>query len=69
MDVRELTPLVHGTFLDRWEQIREDGLSCMRRNHIHCITSEPWEWALLGMKEGTQVAIYLDAERALSDGC
>eukprot|EP00418_Pyrodinium_bahamense_P008342 CAMPEP_0179111422 /NCGR_PEP_ID=MMETSP0796-20121207/52041_1 /TAXON_ID=73915 /ORGANISM="Pyrodinium bahamense, Strain pbaha01" /LENGTH=531 /DNA_ID=CAMNT_0020809571 /DNA_START=57 /DNA_END=1652 /DNA_ORIENTATION=- len=65
----ELCTCVHGTYFTHWPKILEEGLRCMGRNHIHFVTQKPGQAVISGMRSDVQVAIYVDAPRALADGC
>ncbi|KAI9477068.1 RNA 2'-phosphotransferase, Tpt1 [Zychaea mexicana] len=64
-----LPVVVHGTSLDSWQQIRQQGLSRMERHHIHCATGLPGESGVIsGMRSTSQVYIYIDMSKAMEDG-
>ncbi len=69
-----LTPLplvVHGTTHRNYEKIRESGLKKMNRTHIHFAISDDFisgNKQQSGIRSNCQVLIYLDMEKALSDG-
>jgi len=69
LHAEELQPCVHGTYLMYWESIRRKGLWDMGRNHIHFIPREPGDDVVSGMRSDVQLAIYIDARRAMTDGC
>ncbi len=61
--------VIHGTSRGAWEAIREQGLSRMRRQHIHCAAGEPGDAGVIsGMRKACQVFIYIDVAAALADG-
>ena len=41
MDPSAYPVVVHGTYSKAWQQIRHQGLSKMRRNHIHFAQGKP----------------------------
>ncbi|VDC03338.1 unnamed protein product [Peniophora sp. CBMAI 1063] len=59
---------VHGTNQQAWKAISEQGLSKMKRNHIHLAQGVPSDGVISGMRNSAQVLIYIDLERALADG-
>uniref|UniRef100_H2YMN6 2'-phosphotransferase n=1 Tax=Ciona savignyi TaxID=51511 RepID=H2YMN6_CIOSA len=72
----ELTPItdaskhpviVHGTYWENWDWIKEQGLHRMQRSHIHFAEGLPGK-VISGMRQSSQVSIYLDLEKALNDG-
>ena len=61
--------IVHGTSMRAWERIKQEGLSRMRRNHIHFAQGEPGESGFVrGLKQLSEVLIYLDIPKLLQDG-
>ena len=61
--------VIHGTSLAAWEAIREQGLSRMGRQHIHCAAGEPGDAGVIsGMRRACQIFIYIDVAAALADG-
>jgi 2'-phosphotransferase len=61
--------VIHGTTRGAWEAIREQGLSRMRRQHIHCAAGEPGDAGVIsGMRKACQIFIYIDVAAALADG-
>ncbi|XP_068682076.1 tRNA 2'-phosphotransferase 1-like isoform X3 [Montipora foliosa] len=57
--------VLHGTYRDCWPQIKAQGLSRMKRNHIHFAPGEPGEE---GMRRSCEVLIFVNLKKALSDG-
>lgn len=66
---QELRVCVHGTYFVHWEPILSKGLMDMGRNHIHLVAREPGQEVISGMRPDVQIAIYVDAARAMADGC
>ncbi|XP_054827333.1 tRNA 2'-phosphotransferase 1 [Eublepharis macularius] len=61
--------VAHGTYLRHWPAIRRTGLSRMGRTHIHLAPGLPGDGAILsGMRNSCEVAIIIDAAKALADG-
>jgi 2'-phosphotransferase len=63
--------IVHGTYHDPWEKyIRHQGLSKMKRNHIHFASGLPHEddTVISGMRNTCTVFIYLDGGKCAEDG-
>jgi len=62
--------IVHGTFLDKWENyIRKGGLSRMTRNHIHFASGLPQDKQVIsGMRKSCDVYIYVDGEMCAKQG-
>ncbi|XP_070578926.1 tRNA 2'-phosphotransferase 1-like [Ptychodera flava] len=68
-DPAQYPTVTHGTYWKAWEIIREQGLSKMRRNHIHFAPGVPGdEGVISGMRNSCEVLIFLDMEKALEDG-
>lgn len=60
---------VHGTDEKAWDKIKDQGLSRMKRNHIHLASGKPGdEGVISGMRNSSKVFIYIDIEAALKDG-
>ncbi|KJE92577.1 tRNA phosphotransferase 1 [Capsaspora owczarzaki ATCC 30864] len=61
--------VVHGTYDAAWDLIKSQGLSRMKRNHIHFAVGLPGASGVIsGMRSDVTVLIYLDVARALADG-
>ncbi|XP_062503092.1 tRNA 2'-phosphotransferase 1-like [Corticium candelabrum] len=66
---KEVPIAVHGTYLRSWEMIRVQGLSRMKRNHIHLAPGEPGESGVIsGMRSSCEVLIGIDTAKALEAG-
>lgn len=60
---------VHGTYERFMSSIWREGLKRMGRNHIHFATGLPQEDGVIsGMRATAQILIYLDVEKAMTDG-
>ncbi|KAG6334570.1 hypothetical protein ID866_4525 [Astraeus odoratus] len=59
---------VHGTTRKAWELIATQGLSKMRRNHIHLAQGIPGSGVLSGMRNSSQVLIFIDIQKAIDAG-
>ncbi|KAF7298953.1 putative tRNA 2'-phosphotransferase [Mycena indigotica] len=59
---------VHGTTNAAWDLIAAQGLSKMKRNHIHLAQGIANENVVSGMRKSSQILIFVDIERALVDG-
>lgn len=63
------TPVIHGTHLHAWQQIKTQGLSKMNRNHVHFAIGLPDDPNVKsGMRKSSQVFIYIDTHKAMQDG-
>ena len=61
--------VIHGTYFKAWNLIKESGLSKVKRNHIHFAAGEPGDQGVIsGMRSSAQVFIYIDVEKAMSEG-
>ncbi|CAH1261563.1 TRPT1 [Branchiostoma lanceolatum] len=68
-DPAEAPTVVHGTYLNCWDKIRTQGLSRMKRNHIHFAPGEPGEDGVIsGMRKTCQVLVFIDIAAAMRDG-
>ncbi|KAF8605790.1 hypothetical protein BDV93DRAFT_537179 [Ceratobasidium sp. AG-I] len=69
MDAADLACAVHGTTSVAWESIKKQGLSHMRRNHIHLASGRPGESGVIsGMRVSSQVIIFIDVVAAMAAG-
>jgi 2'-phosphotransferase len=59
---------VHGTTLKAWESIATQGLSKMKRNHVHLAQGIPGDNVMSGMRSSSQIFIFVDVQKALDDG-
>ncbi|TWW55694.1 tRNA 2'-phosphotransferase 1 [Takifugu flavidus] len=60
---------VHGSYLRNWSSIKQQGLSCMNRTHIHLAPGLPGEDGVIsGMRKDCDLAVYVDILKALADG-
>lgn len=59
---------VHGTTRNAWDIIRKEGLSKMNRNHIHLAQGVPASNVISGMRNSSQILIYVNVQKALSAG-
>lgn len=61
--------VIHGTYMAAWKLIRHQGLSKMKRNHIHFAIGEPGSVHVIsGIRRNVEVLIYINLEKALEDG-
>ncbi|KAK9480245.1 phosphotransferase KptA/Tpt1 [Lipomyces japonicus] len=69
-DATQFPIAVHGTRLTVWnDHIKTKGLSKMKRNHIHMATGLPnHEGVISGMRNSSNVYVYVNLEKALQDG-
>ncbi|XP_078145221.1 tRNA 2'-phosphotransferase 1 isoform X2 [Centroberyx gerrardi] len=60
---------VHGSYLRSWSSIQQQGLSRMKRTHIHLAAGLPGEDGVIsGMRRDCDLAIFIDVPKALADG-
>ena len=65
----EVSKVIHGTNIRNWKKIKSEGLSRMKRQHIHFAAGEPGESGVIsGMRHSCEIYIYINIEAALSDG-
>lgn len=61
--------IVHGTYRQAWDEIKISGLNKMKRQHIHMASGLPKDSEVIsGMRNSSQVYIYIDGIRLLKDG-
>ncbi|XP_016978832.1 tRNA 2'-phosphotransferase 1 [Drosophila rhopaloa] len=59
---------VHGTYYRHWDAIKRQGLSRMKRNHVHFASSDDTTCTLSGFRNDCQILIYLNVDKILADG-
>ncbi|KAM9376396.1 tRNA 2'-phosphotransferase 1 [Pholidichthys leucotaenia] len=60
---------IHGSYLRNWCSIQQQGLSCMKRTHIHLAPGLPGEDGVIsGMRKDCDLAVFIDVPKALADG-
>ncbi|KAL6117372.1 trpt1 [Pungitius sinensis] len=60
---------IHGSYLRNWSSIQQQGLSRMKRTHIHLAPGLPGEEGVIsGMRKDCDLAVYIDVFKALADG-
>jgi 2'-phosphotransferase len=59
---------VHGTTRKAWGSISVQGLSRRGRNHIHLAQGVPGDGVMSGMRNSSEVLIYIDVQKALDAG-
>ncbi|CAM6098051.1 unnamed protein product [Calypogeia fissa] len=65
----EVADCVHGTYRRHLNSIFTEGLKRMGRNHVHFASGVPGsEDVISGMRSSCEVLIYLNVEKALTDG-
>ncbi|KAJ8919269.1 hypothetical protein NQ315_003853 [Exocentrus adspersus] len=61
--------VIHGTRYTSWNTIKKEGLSRMKRNHIHFARGLPGDESVIsGMRSSAEVFIYINLPLALSEG-
>ncbi|KAF8449331.1 KptA family-domain-containing protein [Boletus edulis BED1] len=64
----EIPMAVHGTTRQAWNLIATQGLSKMKRNHIHLAQDVPGSGVISGMRNSSQILIFVDVQKALDAG-
>jgi len=59
---------VHGTYLVHWPFIKRQGLSKVARNHIHLANGLPEDGKIRGMRQTSELFVYVDVPAAMEDG-
>ncbi|KAG8933918.1 hypothetical protein FRC03_009366 [Tulasnella sp. 419] len=68
-DPLQIPIAVHGTKIAAWESIAKNGLSKMKRNHIHLAQGLPGsEGVTSGMRSDSTVLIFIDHGKAMESG-
>jgi 2'-phosphotransferase len=66
---KEIPIVIHGTNQTAWKSIRTEGLSAMKRQHIHFAVGLLGEEGVKsGMRKNCTVFIYIDTAKAMADG-
>lgn len=65
---KEISNIIHGTYLRYLKNIQKEGLKCMNRNHIHFTSNENFHENLSGFRNNCEILIYIDIEKAINDG-
>lgn len=61
--------VVHGTTLDAYNLIKNEGLKPMSRSHVHFAIGLPSDSGVIsGMRQSSEVLIFIDVQKALQDG-
>ena len=69
-ELRSMDTIVHGTYREAWEKhIRTEGLSKMKRNHIHFASGLPdgEKPVISGMRTTCQIHVYVDGAKCAED--
>lgn len=67
-DSGQVPMAVHGTTLQAWTCIQKQGLSHMNRQHIHLAQGVAGSGVVSGMRNSSEVLIFVDLERAMKAG-
>merc|ERR1711907_377778 len=68
-DATKYPTVIHGTYAAAWPSIQKQGLSRMKRQHIHFATGLPASGGVIsGMRRSCDLVIHLDLAKALRDG-
>ncbi|XP_042274848.1 tRNA 2'-phosphotransferase 1 [Thunnus albacares] len=60
---------LHGSYIRNWSSIQQQGLSRMKRTHIHLAPGLPGEDGVIsGMRRDCDLAVFIDVPKALADG-
>ncbi|CAH1766788.1 4775_t:CDS:2, partial [Entrophospora sp. SA101] len=67
-DSTQYLNVVHGTYLKNWKDIESQGLSKMKRTHIHFATGLYGDKDVKsGMRHNCDLFIYIDMSKAIED--
>ncbi|KZT37753.1 phosphotransferase KptA/Tpt1, partial [Sistotremastrum suecicum HHB10207 ss-3] len=68
-DPAQIPIAIHGTNKEAWDHIARQGLSRMKRHHIHLAQGLPGVSGVIsGMRKSANVIIYIDVPKALAAG-
>jgi 2'-phosphotransferase len=68
-DVKNYPDVVHGTMMNHLKSILNQGLSKMKRNHIHFAIGLPNDQQVIsGARQSSNVFIFVDMKKAMDDG-
>nr|XP_023028184.1 tRNA 2'-phosphotransferase 1 [Leptinotarsa decemlineata] len=60
--------LIHGTYFKNWDNIKNEGISRMKRNHIHFSKGLPGDRNIVsGIRSDAEIFIYINLKLAISD--
>jgi len=68
LSASEIPIAVHGTTRQAWQLIATQGLSKMTRNHIHLAQNVPGSGVISGMRNSSQIFIFVNVQKALDAG-
>lgn len=69
ISIDEQIEVIHGTFLKYWINIKKEGISRMKRNHIHFSTGLPTDKSVIsGIRPSVEVFFYINLKLALNEG-
>ncbi|XP_074662144.1 tRNA 2'-phosphotransferase 1-like isoform X2 [Tubulanus polymorphus] len=69
MSPTDIPECIHGTYFKNWPSIKQQGLHRCNRTHIHFAAGLPGDDEVIsGMRKSCQLIIYIDVEKAMSDG-
>jgi len=57
--------IIHGTYFKHWSKIKTEGLSRMKRNHIHFAKGLNF---INGLRQNAELFVYINFEKAKEDG-
>lgn len=57
--------IIHGTYFKYWPKIKTEGLSRMKRNHIHFAKGLNF---INGLRQSAELFVYINFEKAKADG-
>ena len=60
--------IIHGSFLKAKDKILKEGISKMKRIHIHFTTKIDSTKVISGLRKSCEIYIYINLEKALQDG-
>lgn len=68
-ELEAIPTIVHGTYEDAWNVIRDKGLSKMGRNHIHCASGLLGDDGVIsGMRKSCRIYIYINPVKCAKEG-
>ena len=67
-DIQKYPKVVHGTYRKAMKPITKQGLSRMRRNHVHFGISDSFKGNLSGFRSNCELLVYINLEKAIEEG-
>lgn len=68
-DYTQFENIIHGTYFQYWNSIKEKGLHRKTRNHIHLTFGVPTDLSVVsGIRKSAEIYIYINLQKAFAEG-